>query len=232
MARNPLLDLLAAFLPSPERDELVRRGADPLVWSLVLGLVEFLAGGSLLISNAIASFQEMANANAAFVLEKMDPQALSSTANRMAITSSGPILWLTWVARPTTWLLASIPVVGIARLVTFGINHDSVGEPLVWLPLRIWQLVRRRLAVSRDLLRFGPERPDRVLREPGCDLVVLSCRPKPDWNERVTIEISERFYRLHRAEERQDGSFWAHAYLLREAPDNEIIRALIRYEPP
>lgn len=232
MGRNPLLDLFAALLPSPERDELVRRGAEPLVWSVVLGLAEFLLGGPLLIFNGISSFQEMANANATFVLEKMDPQALSSAANRMAVTANGPILWLTWAARPTTWLLASIPLVGIARLVAFGVNHDSVGEPLVWLPLRIWQLVRRRLAASRDLLRFGPERPDRLLREPGCDWVVLSCRPKPDWNERVTIEIGERFYRLHRAEERQDGSFRAHAYLLREAPDNEIIRALIRYEPP
>jgi hypothetical protein len=231
VGRNPLLDLLAALLPSPERDELVRRGADPLVWSAVLGLVEFLVGGPFLISNAVAYIQELANANAELVLQ-MDPQVLASTANRIAITSNGPILWLTWAARPFTWLLASIPLVGIARLVAFGVSQDTVGEPLVWLPLRIWQLVRRRLDASRDRLRFGPERPDRVLREPGCDWVVLSCRPKADWNERVTIEIGERFYRVNRAEERQDGSFWAHAYLLCEAPDNEIIRALIRYEPP
>lgn len=49
---------------------------------------------------------------------------------------------------------------------------------------------------------------------------------------RVTIEIEERFYRLRRAEERQDGTWWVHAHVLDGAPSNEIIRALIRYVPP
>ena len=70
-----------------------------------------------------------------------------------------------------------------------------------------------------------------MIPEPGGGLVVLSCEPKPDWNERVTIEIDERFYRLRRVEERQDGTWWAYAHLLHEAPENEVIRALIRYSP-
>jgi hypothetical protein len=48
----------------------------------------------------------------------------------------------------------------------------------------------------------------------------------------VTIEIDERFYRLRRVEERLDGTWWAYAHLLAEAPPSEIIRALIRYIPP
>jgi hypothetical protein len=61
---------------------------------------------------------------------------------------------------------------------------------------------------------------------------VLSCRPKPEWNELVSLEIENRFYRLLRAEERQDGSWWVHAYLLNEADPNDVLRGLIRYEPP
>lgn len=48
----------------------------------------------------------------------------------------------------------------------------------------------------------------------------------------MTIEIDERFYRLRRVEERLDGTWWAYAHLLAEAPPSEIIRALIRYIPP
>ena len=48
----------------------------------------------------------------------------------------------------------------------------------------------------------------------------------------MTIEIEERFYRLRRVEERQDGTWWVYAHVLDEAPSSEIIRALIRYVPP
>ncbi len=67
---------------------------------------------------------------------------------------------------------------------------------------------------------------------PTADLVVLSARPRPEWNEHVTIEIAGRFYRLRRQEPRQhDAAEW-HAHVLREADPNEVIRALVRYSPP
>lgn len=55
-----------------------------------------------------------------------------------------------------------------------------------------------------------------------------SSRP---WNPLITIEIRERFYRLQRTEERQDGPWWVHAYVLGEVPESEVIRYLIRYDP-
>ena len=67
----------------------------------------------------------------------------------------------------------------------------------------------------------------RFVPQGGCS--VLSCHPKPDWNPRVTIEIDGRFYRLLRTEERQDGPWWVHAYVLGDYPENEVIRALVRY---
>lgn len=228
MSRNPLLDLLAALLPAQEREALVRRGAEPLVWSVLLGLVEFFVGGSLLVSDAMAYFQPLADDAARQIME-MDPRQLAASPENKAIGHVGAMIWLMWVLRPWTWLLASLPLVGIARLAAFGVTREVVGEPLVWAAVRTAQALRRLLHGSQDLLRFGPERPDRLLQEPGSDLVVLSARPKPEWNERVTIEIDERFYRLRRMEERQDGTWWAYAYLLRETEPNEIIRALVRY---
>ena len=232
MHRNPFLDLLAALLPAAEREELIRRdGAEPFVWSAILGVLEFYLGGKLLLANAIAYFQTETDKIATYVVEQMDPRQLASFENRLAVTWSGSVVWLSWALHPLTWLLFSIPLVGIARLVAFGVNRDAVGEPLVWLGLRMAQAVRRFFGSLDRRRRFGPLRPDRVLRGKGSDLIVLSCRPKPDWNERITIEIGERFYRLQRVEERRDGAWWAYAHLLQEADPNEIFRGLVRYEP-
>ena len=233
MRRKPFLDILAALVPAAERDELIRRyDAEPYVWSAVLGALELYLGGKLLLANALTYFQTETNRIATYVVNQMDPQQLASFENRLAVSWSGAVVWLTWMLHPLTWLLFSIPLVGIARLVAFGVNHDAVGEPLVWLGVRTAQGVRRLFGNIERRRRFGPLRSDRVLREKGSDLIVLSYRPKPDWNERITIEIGERFYRLQRVEERQDGEWWAHAHLLQEADPNEIFRGLIRYEPP
>lgn len=141
-------------------------------------------------------------------------------------------MWLTWALRPLTWLLASVLAVGVARLVAFAVDHDAVGEPSVWLGLRAGQGLRRAFAARNRRTRFGPERPDLLLHERGCDLVVVSCRPKPEWNERITLQIGDRFFRLIGQEERPDRGFEAHAYRLREADPNEIFRGLVHYEPP
>ncbi|HEV7506504.1 MAG TPA: hypothetical protein VGS07_16505 [Thermoanaerobaculia bacterium] len=226
------LDLLAAFLPAPERDALVRRGAEPAHWSFVLGLLELFLGVKLLLDSALAFDQVQSAAIATHLLEKVDPRALNSFEAKLAVTESGAIIWLAWVVRPTTWLLASLPLVGIARLVAFAATGDAFGEPFVWLVLRARQLLAIPVRSFRGRLRFGPERPDRVESEPGCDLVVLSGRPKPEWNELVSLEIGGRFYRLLRTEERQDRGWSAMAYLLREAEPNEVLRGLLRYDPP
>ena len=87
------------------------------------------------------------------------------------------------------------------------------------------------LAAVGRRFRFGPARPDLLLHERGCDLVVVSCRPKPDWNERVTIALGTRFYRVLRSEERPDRGYRGFAYLLQESDSTEVIRGLVRYEP-
>jgi hypothetical protein len=229
--RDLLLGFVAALLPAPERGAFARRygGVDPAAWSLFLGLAEFLAGGLAMISNGVDFFQRVAERNAAMFVDAVESAAMSRR-ELLGYTLSGVANWFEWLAQPWTWLLFLIPATGLLRLVAYGLHHDAAGEPLVWAGLRLWQILTRKLGQSRDLLRFGPERPDRMVREPG-GLVVLSCRPKPDWNPLITIEIRERFYRLLRTEERQDGPWWVHAYVLGELPESEVIRYLIRYDP-
>lgn len=232
MSHNPLLDLTAALVPARERFDLERRGAEPLGWSLLLGFVELFLGVILLIGSAQSFIEPRAEIVSDQAVEMMESGQVDTSEEVFGALMSGSVIWLAWALQPYTWLLASVALTGTARLVAFGVSRDVVGEPLVWIGLRIVQAAGGLLVASRDQLRFGPERPDKILREPGSDLVILSARPKPEWNDRVTIEIEERFYRLRRAEERQDGTWWVHTYVLAEAPSSEIIRGLIRYVPP
>ena len=227
--RDLLPGLLAALLPDPERGDFSRRyGGDPAAWSLFLGLAEFLGGGIVMVSNGIGFFQRVAERNARMFVDVVESAAMSREELR-GYMLSGVANWLDWLAQPWTWLLFLIPATGLLRLVVYGINHEAAGEPLVWAGLRLWQLVQRKLGQSRDLLRYGPERPDRIVPSPG-GLTVLACRPKPDWNPLVTIEIRGGFYHLLRTEERQDGQWWVYAYVMREMPESDVIRYLIRYE--
>jgi hypothetical protein len=228
-AMNDLLPgLFAALLPNPERGDFTRRhGGDPAGWSAFLGLAEFLGGGLVVFSDGLGHFQRLTNQHAAYLMEKVEPKDFE--AGWFAYVNSGPLTVLHWLIQPWTWLLISIPVVGAVRLVTYAVNQEASGEPIVWAGVRLSQFLGRRLGQSRDLLRHGPERPDRIVPSPG-GLTVLACRPKPDWNPLVTIEIRERFYRVLRTEERQDGQWWVFAYVMREMPESEVIRYLIRYE--
>jgi len=229
---NPLLGLLAALLPAQEREALVRRGAEPLPWSVALGLMELFVASAWLVADAMSYFPGMADEAAQRIWEIAESDGGRTLAQNPQIGHVGAVIWLAWLFRPFTGLLASISLVGLTRLVAFGVSRDVVGEPFVWLAVRAVQAVRHLLSSSRDKVHFGPDRLDRVIQEPGGGLVVLSNRPKPDWNERITLEIGERFYRLRRVEERQDGIWWAYAHLLVETAPNEIIRYLIRYIPP
>jgi hypothetical protein len=226
--RDLFMGFAAALLPAPERDEFAHRyGVDPAGWSGLLGLAEFLGGGYALVSDGLSFFKEIAERNATIFMDLLENQRLTD-AEKVSYGLSGVANWVQWMTRPWTWLLFMLPAVGVVRMVTWWVNSEASGEPLVWAGLRLKQYLHRRAQESRDRLRYGPERPDRVEASEG-GLTVLSCRPKPGWNPRVTIEINDRFYRLLRTGERQDGPWWIHTYVLGEQPDNEIIRALVRY---
>jgi hypothetical protein len=228
--RDLFFSLLAAFLPAPERDAFARRhGVDPAGWSGLLGLAELLGGGCALVSNGLAFFKEIAERNATLFVDLMERQRLTD-AEKISYGLSGVANWVQWMTRPWTWFLFMLPAVGMVRMITWWVNSEASGEPLVWAGLRLAQRLRRQAETSRDRLRFGPRRPDRVVAGPDGGLTILSCRPKPLWNPRVTIEVDGRFYRLLRTEERQDGTLWVHAFVLGEYPENEVIRALVRFE--
>jgi hypothetical protein len=226
-----LAGVLSALLPAEPRERLVRRFAvDPPFWSAILGVVEAFGGALWLVDDYLRRVRGLVDQGvdaalaAGFEEHRVDPAA---------VMWSGSFAWLRWLTSPLTLLLVLAVFTGGVRLLSFALNREAVGEPLLWLAWRLWRSgVRRPALATRHALRFGPARPDRVLPTDDGGLLVLTCEPRPEWNELVTIQVGERFFRLAEVGERREGSWLWHSYRLREEDPTAVIRALVAYEPP
>jgi hypothetical protein len=220
--------LVAALLPSPERERYARpREIDAPRGSFELGLLQGATGLAMFLMGGLAFMRPATAEQSMFLLENWFP-GLSTT----HFQSLGLINWFAWFLFPGSWPFAYLALVGLARCSAFAVTREAVGEPIVWLGLRVWQRVRGRAAHRAREKRLGPLRPDRVLPGKGGDLFVLSCRDKPEWTPAATLEIEDRFYRLVSAEERRDGEWSVLVYRLREHETEAVIRTLVHYRLP
>jgi hypothetical protein len=227
LARHLLRGLLIALLPSPERDNLARQhGHDAPRWSFLLGLIQGPVGVALFMVGGLAF---MRGASLIMSWGMLESWQTGMTTND--IRATGVIGWIGWFFNPLAWPPAYLAMVGLARCLTFAITREAMGEPLVIAAMRLTQVWSRKQRLRRREGELGPLRPDRIIHE-HVDLVILSCREKPDWRPAVTIEIEKRFYRLLGVEERTDGPLRVLAYRLGLAPHGALVRRLVRYEPP
>lgn len=224
------LGLLAALLPEELRERIVRRwGVDDAAWSFLVGMAELLFCGLWLVGDFMEVVPRLVSANTGAFLDAADARLLDAKDAELALYWSGSLGWMAWALRPATLLMAGFTLVGIVRLVSFGVNREAVPEPALWLAWQATKLALRPVRAAEERRRFGPERPLRSRREEGVDLVVLSSRPLTI-NAMQTLQVGDRFYRLLRQEERPDGPWRAHAYLLREEDPSAVIRGLIRLD--
>jgi len=220
--------VLAALLPSPERERFARpREIDAPRWSFEIGLLQGVAGVVLFMAAGLAYTRPATTDQALILLRNWWP-GLSTT----HFQSLGLINWLSWWLSPASWPFTYLAFVGSARCIAFAIAREAVGEPVVWAAIRALQHARGARTARSRRARLGPLRPDRVLRGKGTDLLVLTCRDKPEWIPTVTIEIADRFYRLLDVHDRQDGEWSVVVYSLREQEPQAVIRGLVHYRPP
>jgi len=225
--------LLGAVLPAPERDAVLRRlGGDAPRASMLLGLLEFVGGTALLHDDANAFFHRLTDeVTTAFV--EIANQRVPTPEEALGFTWSGAAIWLGWLLRPQTWLLISIPLVGLARVGTYLTVREPFGEPLLWAALRLKDLARELLRRGRLRLAFGAaDLPDQVSRSGSTGLIVLASRPKAEWNDAVTIDVAGTHYRLLEHEEVVRPGGRRHRYHLVRIGEHDLIRRLIAYEPP
>jgi hypothetical protein len=233
---GPLLASLAgALLPDPERTQLLRRHGGDSAWvSFLLGAAEFVAGLQWVVGSALDYLSPLAHRMADSYLEQANQRSIGSD-ETLGFTLGGSVLWLAWLSRPQTWFLLSIPAVGLVRTITFLSSHDAIGEPTVWAGVRLYQWFHRRAAKTHERAAFGDAAAPDEVHQDGDDLLVHCARERAEWNDLVTIEIGERFYRRIGHEvvgSPGRGGLRRHRYRLREQPEHDVIRRLIRYELP
>jgi hypothetical protein len=99
--------------------------------------------------------------------------------------------------------------------------------------LSIWlvAIARTKMEAWREEKKLGPRIADQVDKMPieGNELRVASCRPKPDWNDRVTISYQQTLYEV--ASQETGSGPRPFVYLLRLKPEYKVIRALRYYVP-
>lgn len=222
----------SALFPEEVRDRLVRTvGVDPPLWSFFLGCVQLLVGGLLLVDDFMRVVPDLVSAHTGAFLDEADPGKFGVD-ERQTLLWSGSFSWLVWVARPKVLLLGSWAIWGLVRLTAFGVTREAVAEPAFWAGYWLWKLGFVGPArAAEHVVRFGPDRPDRVEHPSPETLRVLAARPKTDWGEAVTLEYRKRFYRLAKMEETPGTPYWSYVYDFEEMGSAELIRRLVRYEP-
>lgn len=225
-----LAAFLAIVLPAPERESYERRTrVDVPFWSFMLGCLELAAAFFYNIENYFVSMQQVAAGNAGLLGAKMSGGSFDE---RLAYNWSGLINVLAWFIKPDVLFFFLVAVVGVLRIAAFWSSREAIGEPLVYVGLRLAQAADRGRQDGRRQLSLGPLRPDRFVPGAPGELLLLSARGRPDWQEGRAVEIGEVFYRIAGAELKAPDGETAKVFVYRlvELPPNELIRGLVAYE--
>ena|GEM_PF-3217017 len=221
-----VLGLMAALLPYPERDDFSRRHSiDPGIYSLLLGTVQAVGGVLGVVFGGLAWIQGTVGTQSMFLLSRWFPGL-----NNTHLMGVGLLNGLAWLLHPYCWILLSISLTGAVRLAAFVAAGHAVGEPLVWLGLRLVQAGtrgRRKLRRTREL---GPLRADRFHHDAKGRLVIVTSRDRPDWTSTITLLFDEEFYRLIDRATIRDGAHHAVRYVFEPIPETALIRGLRPYQ--
>ena len=216
------------MLPPPWRDRIARReGVHAGGWSGTIGLVQLCVGGGLFGTGYLMFVGGYGSKHQMVLLENWSPGLDSGD-----LHFAGIFGLFAWLMHPVAWVTGYIAITGVVRIVSFLAVKEPVSEPLLALGIWITGLVSSAFRRKRRLLLLGEERPDRLVHDPeglDCDLLVVSCRDKPAWNGRVTIEVDNRYYRLVRTEDRWEGATMVVCFFLNEVPDEEVVRGFVSY---
>lgn len=223
----PVIEMLAALLPRPERQPLVDRLDLDVVRGAVTGALLSLVGGGVWL---LFGFISVSRQRLDSVAGQLSGGARGPAAGDVLDSFQGAGPWV-YFLRPLSLLLAYLAVTGFVRFLHSWSTREAMPDPLLALTLGAVRALRGQGGAALARARLGPERPDRVVEE-GREIVVITAREKPDWTERATIQVGEVFYKLRGSEERADGRHTAIAYRLAPAEASAVIRTLVRYEPP
>ena len=226
MVGRLLIACWSALLPVVERERLHQRlsyevPTVPASWALALVQVGLIPVWAIL---GIEYLSNVAGIEAAAALDS----GAAVTTRDLQLASVA--LAFAYLFSPLGLFLEYAIVTGAFRLAGVVASGRPVGDPLVSGFAWLMRAARSKRVERQRLRELGPERPDRIIEHEGDGLLVLCSREKAEWDERVTIQFGERFYRLAHREERPYGKWTAIAYVLRPTQPGEVIRGPVRLE--
>jgi hypothetical protein len=181
--------MIASLLPDRYRQGRLGDTADPYAATLS-GIAESMACGGLFILRFIGEFE---NSTAPVGIALIDHSA--KDVNPLHLTLASGVLGLAnFLLQPVNLLLMYFCVEGAVRAAAALITDDVRGT----LPLAAVAWLHGIAESMHRRWQLGPPVMDRL--QPGDgkthDLCVVSCRPKEQWNSRITIRFRNEFYVL------------------------------------
>lgn len=206
-------------------------------WS---GLATFFLGAAI----GIPGFLAHAHATSSLAIDAQLHETFTNPdagySQGMAQGFAGLSIFTFLLLTPMGWLTLYLIAGGGLRMAAAWFD-DAVGDPILTgvdaLLVRARTRRHERVTGSERAALEGPETPDRVVSPekagiPGCDLVIVASRRKPDWERGVAVFTADKTYRLGEPVEQTIAGRLRYLYPLTEHTDFEAIRRSVRYEVP
>jgi hypothetical protein len=219
---NLMMTSLFAFLPKQYRTTLLRGGEVSRRSALLSGLIEFLASLDLLVHYYFA----FANHWLASVPGQVVNGSMMAE-GEVGLMGLGGFVLIGFILQPLTVVLLYFVVEGAARATAATVSGEIRGS----LPFWLVAYLQAKWKEWREESKLGSRVPDLVenLAPESGELRIASCRPKADWDDRVTISYRQKLYEL--ASQETGTAPRRYIYVLRQKPEYKLIRALRYYDP-
>lgn len=216
--------LFASLLPRRYRSRwLIGRDADLEMGTLISGMLQTIVFGGAYILALVNQLPTLMAQAAAVVLQADNGASI----NVMQVRVSAGVLGLVnFATQPWNMISGYLAVEGILRFI-----GAMAGDVRGTLPLYLISLTHKLAERTVSAIDEWRAISDDVQqsRDESCDLRVLSCRPKLEWNRDITIRYLGEFYALI-GEERSGGPR-PFVYKLQKHPSGRLIRGIREYRP-
>lgn len=215
----------------------------------IAAILTILTAGAIGVPGFISHATEQVSLNNRAILVAATDQASRPASEetvserdwgRMFTGASGLSLFTFIFLTPAGWASTYLGISGTWRGIAAALD-DPFGDPILTgfdaLVLHGARRTRTRVARHQRESLEGPEVPDRVVRGShigiaGAELVIISARRKPLWDDGTVVDAGGRWFRVSSIEERTIGGWLRTLYGLTEHRDHEVFRRRVRYEMP
>jgi hypothetical protein len=205
--------------------------------ALASSVVTVIGGGISGVAGFVAYAQHHAGAVNDAILTS--PGAVDGDVTTLTLQAASAVSAFGFFVTPQGIAAIYLTLSGVARVfaVLFGEGSgDLVLTGIDHLSQRLGVgMATRHRRRSRET-REGPEVPDQILRGAhaglDADLVIVSARPKTDWDQGTIVHAADRWYRVGAVEERTIRGYLRTLYPLREIKDHAVFRRQVEYEIP